>query len=147
MKRHGRKATFIFKEMAHAKKVFVRQDTPTRALQTPYEGPYEVISRNDKTYKIRMNGRTVTVSIDRLKPTFILAEEVRFIYMTSRERQSKNKTQERDNSVVKRGKEQRKEARRSFIIKDILDFLDMVKKINKSACFIKIFIIYIIVGE
>jgi len=64
VRRHGRKATFIFKEMATAKEVFVRQDIPTRALQPPYEDPYEVISRSEKTYKIRMNGRTVTVSID-----------------------------------------------------------------------------------
>jgi len=75
MSRHGKKATFVFKEMAHTKKVFVRQDIPTRTLQPPYEGPYEVVSRNDKTFRIRINGRIVTVSMDRLKPAFIMAED------------------------------------------------------------------------
>jgi len=75
MKRHGRKATFIYKEMKDTKKVFVRQGMPTRTLQPPYEGPYEVVSRGDKTYKIRVNGKIITVTIDHLKPAYTLAED------------------------------------------------------------------------
>jgi len=75
MKRHGKKAIFVFKDMAHTKKVFVRQDIMTRSLQPPYEGPYEVVSRSDKTFKIKVNGRIVIVSIDRLKPAYIMAED------------------------------------------------------------------------
>jgi len=40
--------TFVFKDMANTTKVFVRQDTPTGALQPPYEGPYDVLSKGEK---------------------------------------------------------------------------------------------------
>jgi len=75
MRRHGTKPTFVFKDMASTTKVFVRQDTPTRALQPPYEGPYDVLSRGDKWYKIRIRGKTTRVTIDRLKPTYTMAED------------------------------------------------------------------------
>jgi len=75
IKKHGKQAIFVFKDMAHTKKVFVRRDIMTKSLQPPYEGPYEVVSRNDKTFKIKVNGRIVVVSVDRLKPAYTMAEE------------------------------------------------------------------------
>jgi len=75
MKRHGTRPTFVFKNMADTPKVFVRQDMPTGTLQPPYEGPYDVLSRGEKTYKLKIRGRTVRISVDRLKPAYILAEE------------------------------------------------------------------------
>jgi len=75
LRRHGRKTTFVFKDMETTKEVFVRQDMLTKALQSPYEGPYEVISRGDKIFKIRVNGKTVAVAIDRLKPAYSLADD------------------------------------------------------------------------
>ncbi|EFN67616.1 hypothetical protein EAG_00467, partial [Camponotus floridanus] len=44
-------------------------------LQPPYNGPYEVISRTAKTFVVRIQGKDVTVSIDRLKPAYILAAD------------------------------------------------------------------------
>ncbi|XP_070172275.1 uncharacterized protein [Polyergus mexicanus] len=72
IKRHGQKAVFIFKDMATTPQVFVRHDAPTGALQQPYDGPYEVLQRNEKTYKI--NGKPI-ISIDRLKPAYVLEGE------------------------------------------------------------------------
>ncbi|XP_033225899.1 uncharacterized protein LOC117178581 [Belonocnema kinseyi] len=40
-----------------------------------YNGPYAVNSRSDKTFKVNVNGKDVTLSIDRLKPAYIIAEE------------------------------------------------------------------------
>jgi len=75
IKRHGTKPTFVFKDMASTTKVFVRQDAPTRALQPPYEGPYDVLSRGEKWYKIRVRGKTARIAIDRLKPAYVMAED------------------------------------------------------------------------
>ena len=47
--------------------VFVRNDAVRKPLQTPYEGPYPVLERTDKFFKLNING---TVSIDRLKPAY-----------------------------------------------------------------------------
>ncbi|KAF4527544.1 hypothetical protein B566_EDAN014940 [Ephemera danica] len=52
--------------------VFLRTDLSRASLEPPYTGPYEVLSRNDKTFKILVKNKTVVVSIDRLKPAYIL---------------------------------------------------------------------------
>jgi hypothetical protein len=41
---------------------------------TPYIGPYQVLSRRDKTLQLLVHGRPVTVSTDRVKPEYILNE-------------------------------------------------------------------------
>ncbi|KYN22389.1 hypothetical protein ALC57_05201 [Trachymyrmex cornetzi] len=74
LRRHGEGATFISKDLTRTPKVFLRRDTPSRALQAPYEGPYEVLQRGEKTYKLRIKGKPVRVSIDRLKPAYTLEE-------------------------------------------------------------------------
>lgn len=76
IKNHSQKHTFIFKEMNKATHVFVRHDAPTRSLQQPYDGSYEVLSRGIKTFKLRINGKIVNTSIDRFKPAYTLQEEL-----------------------------------------------------------------------
>ncbi|XP_025264283.1 uncharacterized protein LOC112637844 [Camponotus floridanus] len=73
--RHGTGKTFIFKDLATSEEVFVRHDGLKQPLQQPYDGPYKVIKRAEKTFVVRMNGRDVTVSIDRLKPAYIMAND------------------------------------------------------------------------
>ncbi len=51
--------------------VFLRCDRVRRPLQPPYDGPCQVLSRGDKTFKILLNGREETVSVDRLKAAAI----------------------------------------------------------------------------
>lgn len=75
IKRHGQRATFVFKDMTNTPQVFVRHDAPAGTLQPPYDGPYEVLNRSEKTFKLKINGRTVNVSIDRLKPAYTMEDE------------------------------------------------------------------------
>lgn len=69
---HDSPKVFIHPDMKTTKFVFVRDDTSKKPLQSPYRGPYEVLDRNEKVFKIVIKGKQETVSIDRLKPAFIL---------------------------------------------------------------------------
>ncbi|XP_076396679.1 uncharacterized protein LOC143265906 [Megachile rotundata] len=69
--RHGEKKVFLFKDLDTASHVFVRVDATKGSLQQPYEGPFPVISRSEKTFIIRIKDKDTTVSIDRLKPAYI----------------------------------------------------------------------------
>ena len=42
----------------------------------PYDGPYTVSNRKDKTFDLEINGKIVTVTIDRLKPAYTISEEI-----------------------------------------------------------------------
>ncbi|XP_076053688.1 uncharacterized protein LOC143032688 [Oratosquilla oratoria] len=57
----------------HAKspRTFVRTDAVRKALQPPYEGPFEVLRRTRKTVAIRRNGKCDHISIDRVKPGYL----------------------------------------------------------------------------
>ena len=52
--------------------VFVRDDSYRTPLTAPYKGPFKVLKRSDKAFKIQMtSGKTDWVSIDRLKPAYL----------------------------------------------------------------------------
>jgi len=59
---------FIFKDLATTSHVFLQHD----AFEASYVGPYRVFHRGDKTYSIEVQGAAKRVSIDRLKPAYIL---------------------------------------------------------------------------
>lgn len=65
---------FIHKDLVDCQSVFVRNDMVRRSLQHPYDGPYRVISRTDKVFKVQINDRQVNISIDRLKPAYMLED-------------------------------------------------------------------------
>lgn len=71
---HGQHSVFIFKDLATCTHVFVRHDAVRVPLQPPYDGPYEVIARHEKYFTITRNRQRVVVSIDRLKPAYILRD-------------------------------------------------------------------------
>lgn len=73
--RHGSAKVFVFKDLSTVSHVFIRQDFVRRSLQPPYAGPYRVVSRNDKFFAIDVAGRITNVSIDRLKPAYILTDD------------------------------------------------------------------------
>lgn len=65
---------FVHKDLSTSNYVFIRNDAIRKPLQPPYDGPYRVISRNDKVYRIQLPDRQANVSVDRLKPAYILAD-------------------------------------------------------------------------
>ena len=62
---------YIEKDLATCEFVFVRDDSVRKSLQSPYKGPFKVITRKNKFYVLRINGKNDTVSIDRLKAAHI----------------------------------------------------------------------------
>jgi len=50
----------------------VRRGAAAAPLLPQYQGPYEVIERGPKFFRIRLGGRVESVSVDRLKPHFSL---------------------------------------------------------------------------
>ena len=76
VERHGDKKLFVFKDLVMSSHVFIRNDGIKRPMEQPYSGPYRVMCRSDKWFTVRVSGRDKTVSIDRLKPAFVLAHDV-----------------------------------------------------------------------
>jgi len=69
---HTRTKAFIHKELENCTHVFVRVDKPRRPLNQPYEGPFPVIQRlNRSVYRINFKGQTQDINVDRLKPAFL----------------------------------------------------------------------------
>ncbi|KMQ88965.1 gag-pol protein [Lasius niger] len=69
---HGERRTFVFKDLGTTDQVFVRHDAIGGPLQQPYDGPYRVVSRNARTFVVHIRGKDVTVSVDRLKPAYVI---------------------------------------------------------------------------
>nr|VZI39582.1 unnamed protein product [Spirometra erinaceieuropaei] len=63
--------SFIPSDLDKCDFVLVRHDAVRRPLQPPYDGPYKVLRRSDKDVVIERNGKTDTVSSDRVKPAYI----------------------------------------------------------------------------
>jgi len=71
---HTEDRIFLQKQIGNCKNVFVRNDTVREPLQQPYDGPYQVIKRFPKFYRILLNNKPKNVSIDRLKAAFLEKE-------------------------------------------------------------------------
>uniref|UniRef100_A0ABD2WA59 RNA-directed DNA polymerase n=1 Tax=Trichogramma kaykai TaxID=54128 RepID=A0ABD2WA59_9HYME len=79
--RHGKPHVFVFQDLRDCDYVFLRDDKISKALvSTPFTGPWKVIERTEKIFKLSIRGKAVTVSIDRLKPAYVLDDDV---YATS----------------------------------------------------------------
>ena len=55
----------------NAKFVFVRREFKKTPLQTPYDGPYEVVRKADKFFTVKVGTREDSISVDRLKAAFV----------------------------------------------------------------------------
>ncbi|GFX97009.1 transposon Ty3-I Gag-Pol polyprotein [Trichonephila clavipes] len=71
---HGTQNIYINPSLKTCSRIFLRSDKVNLPLTPPYTGPHLVISRNDKNFIIDLNGKQSTVSIDRIKPTYLLAD-------------------------------------------------------------------------
>ena len=65
--RHGQRLTSVPRNLQQAKFVFIRRDSHRTTLQRPYYGPFRVIKPGPKTFQVDIQGKTETISIDRLK--------------------------------------------------------------------------------
>ena len=74
--RHGTPRVFVYKDLETCKRVFVRYDAVRTILQQPFDGPYEVISRSDKTFTLDIKGSHKVISINRIKPAFVVADDI-----------------------------------------------------------------------
>ena len=62
--------------LLQASHVFLRIDAVKKPLVPPYEGPYPVLERSQKTFVLLKRDKPVTVTIDRLKPAVFLPESL-----------------------------------------------------------------------
>lgn len=69
---HGKSKIFIPKTLNSCTHVFVRQDAVRPPLHSPYEGPYLVLKRAKKTFTVKIKNKEVVISINRLKPAYLL---------------------------------------------------------------------------
>ena len=65
---HGTPSSTVTKNILNSKFAFLRRDGHRTPLQRPYEGPFEVIKADEKTFTLAIGDRHETVSIDRIKP-------------------------------------------------------------------------------
>ncbi|KAF6209585.1 hypothetical protein GE061_015333 [Apolygus lucorum] len=63
---------FVHPELEKASHVFVRLDSVKKPFQRPYDGSFRVVKENPKYYTLDLNGRQDTVTLDWLKPAFVL---------------------------------------------------------------------------
>ncbi|XP_064462608.1 uncharacterized protein LOC135373314 [Ornithodoros turicata] len=72
--RSSSRPTFVHPELATSTHIFLRHDATRRPLQPPYDGPSLVHFRQGKTVTTQLPNRREVVSIDRVKPAFLLQD-------------------------------------------------------------------------
>ena len=72
---HSKKQFFVPKDLQSSDFVFIRKDGYKAPLVRPYEGPYRVIERAERVFKIDFGSKSDWITIDRLKPAFIDNEQ------------------------------------------------------------------------
>lgn len=68
--RHTSPKSHIPKGLETCEYVFIRVDKVRTGLTPPFDGPFKVIRKLRKQFVVDVNGKSTTVSIDRLKPVF-----------------------------------------------------------------------------
>ena len=69
--RPAKRATYVPAELKTATHVFVRRDCHRYPLDAPYDGPFPVVSRTEKTVTISRRQKNEVITIDRCKPAFM----------------------------------------------------------------------------
>lgn len=62
---------FVSRDLTTCTHVFVRRDCVKPPLTPPYDGPFPVIARTEKTFTVDVRGRHDVISLDRLKPAYL----------------------------------------------------------------------------
>ncbi|CAA9997552.1 unnamed protein product [Nesidiocoris tenuis] len=69
---HSSRKSYIHPNLSGASHVFVRNDAVRKPLQPVYDGPYRVNTRAEKFFVVATPRGEKTLSLDRLKPAFLL---------------------------------------------------------------------------
>lgn len=69
--RPSQRSSHLEKDLSSCSHVWIRVDSVRKPLQLPYRGPYKVLERHDKHFVLDINGKTDSVSIDRLKVAYL----------------------------------------------------------------------------
>ncbi|XP_055918953.1 uncharacterized protein LOC129950995 [Eupeodes corollae] len=72
---HTEQQPFVHQDLKSSTHVFVRNDSVKASIVPPYEGPYKVLGRSDKYFTLDIRGKQIKLSIDRLKPAYLEADE------------------------------------------------------------------------
>ncbi|GBO07007.1 Retrovirus-related Pol polyprotein from transposon 412 [Araneus ventricosus] len=75
-RRHPSKKIFVHKDLYTCTHVFIRINRVRKPLEPPYDGPFSVVRRHDKYFAVTIKGKDINISIDRLKPAYLLLTEV-----------------------------------------------------------------------
>ncbi|GBM19698.1 hypothetical protein AVEN_79777-1 [Araneus ventricosus] len=77
-RRHPSQKIFVHKDLHTCTHVFIRIriDRVRKSLEPPYDGPFTVVERHDKYFAVTIKGKYINISIDRLKPAYLLLSEV-----------------------------------------------------------------------
>ena len=60
--------SYVPRDLHQASHVYVRRDGYKRPLTRPYTGPFQVLSRTNKYFTVDIEGQSVEIAVDRLKP-------------------------------------------------------------------------------
>lgn len=66
---------FVHKDLMSSTHVFVRDDTVRRPLQRPYLGPFHVLEKRPKFFKVQLNTTRKWISVDRLKAAYTISDQ------------------------------------------------------------------------
>lgn len=69
------RSVFVPKDLQTCSHVFLRCDRVRKPLQPTYDGPFPVIAKHEKYFTIKRKCKHINVSVDRLKPAYLLLEE------------------------------------------------------------------------
>ncbi|XP_039970138.1 uncharacterized protein LOC120782053 [Bactrocera tryoni] len=74
--RHDREKIFISKDLANSTHVFIRNDKVKQSFSSPYDGPFPVMDRYEKYYKVLLYLKPAHISIDHLKPAYLCSDDI-----------------------------------------------------------------------
>ena len=75
--------SYVSQELSSAAHVFVRVGPRKTPLQSPYQGPFKVLERREKYFKLDLGNRHDMVSLDRIKPAFMDATDTTLVGLGS----------------------------------------------------------------
>ncbi|GFV05206.1 transposon Ty3-I Gag-Pol polyprotein [Trichonephila clavipes] len=66
---------FVHENLHNSTHVFIRVDRVKKALEPPDDGPFPVAKRYDKYFTVKIKGKDINISVDRLKPAYLLSTD------------------------------------------------------------------------